>query len=125
MITITLTDDSTVNYSQYRVSGDKAEFIGPASTDLHTDSIYVRSTAPKRGNGQYGNRRSNIDVVRGTNVVDLEGQSVVRDRKLGVVASYPVGTTAAEIIEDAKNLASLLEDSTFVENVFLKGIIEY
>lgn len=125
MITITNVDLTTADYPQYRVSGDKAIFHGPAATDLSTDLISVKSLAPKRGNGQYGNRRTTISLVRGTNVVDLDGGSVVLDRKFAVESSLPVGTTEAQIIEDAHNLGSLLQDPVFVAKAFKEGIIEY
>lgn len=126
MITITKADNvTTEDYSQYRVSGDKAEFLGPAASDLHTDQINVKSTAPKRGNGQYGNRRSSVALVRGTNVTALDGGSVVLDRKLGVESSIPVGTSDADIIEDAHALGSLLQDPVFVAQVFGLGVIEH
>lgn len=125
MITITKIDASTADYVQYRVSGDNAEFLGPAATDLMTDSLYVKSVSPKRGNNQYGNRRGTINLVRGTSVLDVEGQSVVRNRKITTECSNPVGTTLAELTEDCANMASLLTNATFVQKLFQSGIIEH
>jgi hypothetical protein len=125
MITITKVDGSTAEYAQYRVSGDKADFIGPDASDAHSDLVSVKSIAPKRGNGQYGNRRSTLSIIRGTSVLDLEGQSVVRDRKFAVETSIPVGTTEEDLLEDAYNLGSLLQNATFVKKLIGQGIIEH
>jgi len=125
MITTTLSNATTADYVQYRVSNDLATFMGPNANDITADSISVRSLAPKRGNGQYGNRRSTIDLVRASTVTDLEGQTVVRNRKLAVTSSLPVGTTLAEVVSDAYELGSLLQDASLVEKIFYNGIIEH
>jgi hypothetical protein len=124
MITVTLPDASTEDYISYRVSGDSAEYIGPDASDINVDSLRIRSIAPKRGNGQYGNRRSQVSLNTGTDVVDVEGNNTVRDRKLLVESSYPVGTTLEQITEDCAKMASLLQSPSFIEKVFKTGIIE-
>jgi hypothetical protein len=125
MITTTKADGTTTeNFVQYRVSGDTAEYHGPAATDIVTDSIMVKSLAPKRGNGQYGNRRSTVSLLRSSNVLDLNGQSVSRNRKVSIEESLPVGTVLAELIEDAAALGSLLMNAQFVEDVLFNGKIE-
>jgi len=125
MINLTTTLAAALAFIQFRVSGDTAEFIGPTSSDVNTESLFVKSIAPKRGNNQYGNRRSSINLVRATDVLDLEGASVVRNRKLTIEGSLPVGTLEADIVEDAYQLGLLLQDATFVKSVFLTGVIEH
>jgi hypothetical protein len=124
MITTTKKDTSSLDFVQYRVSGDSARYIGPGSTDIVTEDIICKSAAPKRGNNQYGNRKSSVNLIRGTSVVDLEGSTVVRDRQLAVSGSMPVGTTLADLLEDAHQLGVLLQDANFVEQLFYRGVIE-
>lgn len=125
MIITTNSAAASVNYTQYRVSGDSATFRGPLSTDVNEDHLQVKSVAPKRGNGQFGNRRSSVNMTASTNVVDLEGNPVVRNRKLAVEGSLPVGTLEADFINDCAKMASLLNDPVFVADLFLAGQIEY
>lgn len=125
MITITQKDASIVDYVQLRVSGDQSEFIGPDHSDLVTQSLSLKSVAPKRGNNQYGNRRSQAVLVDGTTVTDLCGDSVVRNRKLAVESSLPVGTTFETLAKDAYAMSELLRNETFVMKLFTQGIIEY
>lgn len=124
---ITTQDSAAANvvYTQYRVSGDSAIFTGPLSSDITEDHLQLKSLAPKRGNGQYGNRRSAINMTASTAVTDLAGNPVVRNRKLAVESSLPVGTVEADFINDCAKMASLLSDATFVSQLFLAGTIEY
>lgn len=124
MLTILNKAQASLDFVQFRVNGDSAEYIGPSSTDISVESLSLKSISPKRGNGQYGNRRSTVNLVRGTNVVDLNGDTTVRNRKLAVEASFPVGVTDAEIIDDAYILSQLLQDETFVLATFKTGLIE-
>jgi len=126
MITLTKSDNTTTeNYLQFRVSGDKSQFIGPNHTDFLVDSLQLHATAPKRGNNQYGNRRTDVSLIRGTEVVDLEGSPVVRNRKLGISSSLPVGTTFEDFKEDAYEMSGLLRDEDFLLALFTQGIIEH
>lgn len=125
MITTKNVSAADVSFAQYRVNGDTAIFIGPASTDVVNDMLMIKSVAPKRGNGSYGNRKSSLNLIRSTTVKDLQDNDVVRDRKLEVTSSLPVGAKLADLIEDAHELGTLLQDPTFVENLFLLGKIEY
>jgi hypothetical protein len=125
MLTITLDNSTVVDYTQFRVAGDQAEFLGPNATDINTDSVFLKSIAPKRGNNQYGNRRSSFNKVTGTPVVDLEGNPVVRNRKIELSASLPVGTTLTDLQLDLESIANKIKEPGFAETFFLKGIIEY
>lgn len=125
MLTLTKADASALSFQQYRVAGNKAEFLGPTADDKSIEQLLLTSTAPKRGNGQYGNRRSSLSLVRGTSVEDLAGDTTVRNRKFEIGASLPVGTTDEQIIEDAHELGAKLQDTSFVISFFRQGIIEY
>lgn len=124
MITTTNIALANVVFSKYRMEGDRAVYAGPAHTDLETDELIVKSTAPKRGNGFYGNRKSSLNLVRSTAVLDLSGATIDRARSLNVSASLPVGTTVADLIEDAHQLSILLQDATFVESLLMNGQID-
>lgn len=126
-MSITTTDSTAANavYSQYRVTGDTAIFKGPSASDKVEESLTLKSIAPKRGNGQFGNRRSTANFATGTAVTDLEGNDVIRARKLAVEASLPVGTLELDFVNDCAKLSSLLLDATFVKSLFLAGVIEH
>jgi len=125
MITTQTTLAADVNFTQFRVNGDSAIFLGPVATDITRDQLSLRSLAPKAGNGFLGNRRSQLGLVRSTDVTDLLGNTVVRDRKTSVEFSMPVGVTEAQLIEDAYEMGKLLQDATFVKSLALIGQIEY
>lgn len=125
MITITNKLAVPLSFTQFRVQGDKAVFIGPTHTDSKTETLTIQAIAPKRGNGQLGNRRGDLILVTGTSVLDVEGQTVVRNRKLAVSGSIPVGTTLQEVLDDAYTLSELLRNEDFVKSVMVSGIIEH
>jgi hypothetical protein len=125
MITLAKIDNTTLDFVQYRVAGDQSTFVGPASSDSHIENLLIKSTAPKRGNNQYGNRRSSVNLIRTSSVLDLEGSTVSRSRKLAIDSSLPVGTTEADVFEDFAQLGKLMQDESFVRKVFLQGIIEH
>jgi len=91
---------------------------------LNTDELIVRSISPKRGNGFYGNRKSTFNMVRSTAVLGLDGSTIDRARSLSVAASIPVGTTTADVLEDAYQLSILLQDADFVTALIVNGQID-
>jgi len=115
---------ASIVFSKYRMEGDRAEYAGPASSDLNTDELIVRSISPKRGNGFYGNRKSTFNMVRSTAVLGLDGSTIDRARSLSVAASIPVGTTTADVLEDAYQLSILLQDADFVTALIVNGQID-
>lgn len=125
MITTQTTLAADVNFNQFRVNGDSAIFLGPLASDINRDQLSVRSLAPKAGNGFLGNRRSTLALIRSTSVTDLTGNSVVRDRKVNVDFSMPVGVTEEQLVEDAHEIGKLLQDPAFVKSLALVGQIEY
>jgi hypothetical protein len=124
MITTTNTLAASVNFTQYRVVGDRAIYLGPVASDVVNDKLTVKSLSPKSGNGFLGNRRSDLALVRSTSVLNAVGDTVVRDRKIGVDFSIPVGTLDADLVEDAYQLGVLLQDSAFVLKLAKTGQIE-
>lgn len=125
MITVLKQDATTDNFLQFRVSGDKAVFIGPNHTDFLIDTLTLQASEPKRGNNQFGNRRTDVSLIRGTQVVDLEGQSVIRNRKMAISNSLPVGTSFDDLKEDAFQMSELLKNEDFLRALFTQGIIEH
>jgi hypothetical protein len=125
MITINNKDTSTSAFKQLRVNGDQSLLIGPSHSDVVEQKLLLKSVAPKRGNNQYGNRRSQVALVNGTSVADLNGDTVVRNRKISIESSVPVGTTVDDMLKDAYALSELLRDEAFVTNLFMLGLIEY
>lgn len=125
MITLTSTTATDVLYNQFRVVGDAATFLGTDATDASRDQLAIRSTSPKAGNNFLGNRRSTISKVKSTNVVNQTGEPVVRDRKISVDFSMPVGVTEESLIEDAYQLGSLLQNADFIKKFALVGQIEH
>lgn len=125
MITITSSTATPVNFNQFRVKGDSATFLGEHASDLQRDQLTVKSAAPKSGNGFHGNRRSDVSLVRSGMVPDLSGTEIIRDRKIAINFSTPVGTPIATTIEDAFQMGTLLQNADFVTKLAQTGIIEY
>lgn len=125
MITLTNPAAEESSFVQFRVVGDSAKFIGPLHSDTVAEVLSIKSLSPKRGNNQFGNRRSTVALTTGTSVIDLNGDTTVRDRKMAIEASIPVGTTLVQLTSDAHKLGALLQNATFVASVFANGIIEY
>jgi len=115
---------SAVPYALYRVEGDRAVYIGPLHSDTLADKLITKSVAPKRNGLNLGNRRSDINLITSTSVLDGAGATVVRDRKIAIVSSLPVGTTSAHVAEDVARLKELLNQPNVVEQIMLTGQIE-
>lgn len=115
---------AVVAYANYRVTGDRATYAGPAHTDVHSDKLVLTSTAPKRNGVNLGNRRSSANLATTTTVDDANGVSTVRDRKMEILVSLPVGVTLADLKEDAARIIEFLSNDTLIENFFIKGQIE-
>lgn len=127
-MSISLKDASNaaVVYSIYRVRDNRAEFIGPAHSDLSKDMVILTSQAPKVTATSYGNRRSNLNVVSTTKVTTpVSSDQVQRDMKLDASASIPNGATLAQFKELTARLSAALADDNLVESFFLTGKIEY
>lgn len=113
-----------VAYSLYRVVGDRAVYVGPLASDIVNDSLIIKSIAPKRNGTNLGNRRSELNLVTSTTVKDTIGNDVVRDRKLALVSSVPVGTSEADVLEDITRFIELLKQPNIVNSILLTGKIE-
>lgn len=98
---ITLKNFAAANvvYNAFRTEGNKTSYIGPAHTDLVKDSVIASSTSPKRTATSYGNRRASVNIVRSATVDVPGGSTEVKDLKIELVTSIPVGTPVADINE--------------------------
>jgi hypothetical protein len=124
MITLLKADATSAVYAPYRIEGDRAVYTGPLASDIVSDKLIIKSTAPKRNGLNLGNRRSDINLITSTSVLDGAGATVVRDRKLALVSSVPVGTTATDVAEDVARMKELLNQPDIVEQILLTGKIE-
>lgn len=96
-----------VAYTQLRVDGDKAIFIGPLHTDITKDQLSVQSVAPKRIVDSYGNRRSTVNYLTGVTVATPDGKTAAKDLKVELNVSIPVGASDSVIAEAFARVLSL------------------
>jgi hypothetical protein len=117
---------SPVEYSLFRVEGNRATYIGDAHSDLIKDQIILTSASPKQSRDTYGNRRTSLNVVRTIKVATpLVDTTVARDMKLEPLASVPVGATFEEFQELSARAVGLLEDPIFLKSLYLTGQIDF
>lgn len=100
-MSITLKDaaNTDVDYGQFRVVGDRVEYIGASHNDITKDWLSVSSQSPKRNATSYGNRRSTFKVVRSVSVATPNGGTEIKDARIEISVSLPVGMTQADIDE--------------------------
>jgi len=94
-------------YDAYRTEGNRTSYIGVSHTDSVKDLLTVTSNAPKRSSASYGNRRSSFNLIRSVSVPNPAGGSDIKDAKIELVVSLPVGTLAAEVQELFTRLSTL------------------
>jgi hypothetical protein len=125
-MTITLNDTTPTgqDYVLFRAVDNRATYISGSHTDLVSDQLLVTSVPPKRTATSYGNRRSSANLIRSVDVLDPEGETVKRDAKLEVIASFPVGMSQADREEFYARIAHLLTQETVLEDMFSIGNIE-
>lgn len=115
-----------VTYMMYRLDANRATYIGPEYTDYQADTIVLSSVAPRRVGSQLGNRRTTQNCIytvdAPTAVVD---ELVKKDMKLELLASIPSGATLAQFQELIARQVGLLEDDTYVTQLFLHGQIDH
>lgn len=111
-------------YDEYRTTGNRAEYIAPAHTDLVKDKVIVTSAAPAGKAGSQQNRRSSVNFVRSAQVPAAEeGKTQLKDAKIEILASLPVGMVDAQFNELCANAAGFFSDPVQVKNVLRVGRI--
>lgn len=100
-MSITLKDKSAADvvYNAHRVTGDRANYIGPEHSDTSNDTLILSSSSPKRTSMSYGNRRSTFKVIRTITVATPDGATESKDAKIEVSVSLPVGMTNDDLDE--------------------------
>lgn len=112
-------------YNIFRVTNDRASYIGPVHSDLLKQQLLLTSIAPKQLKDSYGNRRSTLNSVSTVSVLNPAGETVSKDMKLELTASIPVGATFAQFKEHLAAIADLANDDAMMNSFFLTGKIEY
>lgn len=115
---------ANVTYSIYRKSENRAEYIGPAHTDLAKDLLVVTSTSPKQTSQSYGNRRSSVNLLTSVNSPNPDGTTSVRDLKVEVSVSLPAGVTFAVLDEALSRIAEAISNDTIATDLFHLGKID-
>lgn len=114
-----------VVYSQYRVSGTRATYIGPEHDDLKKDQLVISTTDPKVTAQARGNRRGSLNLVRTVETpgVSADVTAVLKDAKVEIVTSFPSGMSDAARNELAARIASAMSDPVLVKRLFVIGKI--
>jgi hypothetical protein len=117
---------AAVDYTRFRVDGNKGTFIGPSHSDITKDMIILTSASPKQNNQSYGNRRSSLNCVSTEQVaIPNTADLVRRDMKIEVLSSIPVGVSYDSFKERVARVRGLLSNEAFVQNLFLTGQLDY
>jgi len=113
-MTITLKDrlDADKAYSQFRIVGDRTEYIGPDHSDVTKDHLILSSVSPKRTATTYGNRRSTFKVVRSISVATPDGGTEQKDARIEIAVSLPVGLSTDDL-DELQSRALSLPDAIF------------
>lgn len=106
-------------------AGMSTSYIGPDHSDLLADSITLTTAAPARKGNDYGNRRSRANLQRAVTVTSPSSIEVVKNAKLELLASVPVGMTQAQFTELCARQAELLSNVDYVKFLFIQGRTEF
>lgn len=106
-ITTKAPDDSNVVYNAIRTEGPRTSYIGANHSDITKDMLVVTSNNPKRVGDSYGNRRTSFNLVRSSAVGTPSGSEEVKDAKVELLISVPVGTSDALLDEMLTAVKSL------------------
>lgn len=112
---------AAVAYTYYNRTSGSTEYIGPDHSDLSNDRLVFTSKKPKQTAVSYGNRRSSMNLIGSQTVANPAGDNVMRDGKVEVLASVPVGQTFAQFKERISRIIGLLETDAVVEKLFITG----
>ena len=115
---------ANVTYSIFRKSDNRAEYIGPAHTDLAKDLLVVTSTSPKQSATSYGNRRSSVNYLVSVSSPNPGGTTQVRDLKVEVSVSLPAGVTFAVLDEALSRVAEAISNDAIATDLFHIGKID-
>nr|UJQ85808.1 MAG: hypothetical protein 2 [Leviviridae sp.] len=111
-------------YSAIRHSGNRAEYISEAHDDLHKDTLIVSSQSPKRQGNSLGVRRASVNFVRGVAApVVADDKTELKDAKMEIAASFPVGMTDKEFEEFCANVQHFFSTPEQVREIFRIGKI--
>lgn len=115
---------ATKLYSAIRHGGNRAEYISDAHDDLKKDTAIVSSQSPKRQGNSLGVRRAVVNFVRSVSVPGVtEEKPELKDGKMEISASFPVGMTDKDFDEFCANAKSFFEDPDQVKKIFRIGQI--
>lgn len=124
-ITLKNAAKADVVYSQYRVNGTRAIYIGAEHDDLKKDQVVVSTTDPKVTAQARGNRKGSLNLVRTVETpgVSADVTSVLKDAKVEIVTSFPSGMSDAARDEFAARIAAAMSDPELVKRLFVIGKI--
>lgn len=124
-ITLKNAAKADVVYSQYRVNGTRAIYIGAEHDDLKKDQLVVSTTDPKVTAQARGNRKGSLNLVRTVETpgVSADVTAVLKDAKVEIVTSFPSGMSDAARNEFAARIAAAMSDPELVKRFFVIGKI--
>jgi len=113
-----------VTYDFLNNTANSTSYIGTEHSDLQADLIVLTSVNPTRRATDYGNRRGKSNLQRGIVAETPIGDSVVKNAKLEVSSSVPVGMPFAEFKEFCARQAAFLMNDEYCEHLFMQGRTE-
>nr|UJQ85387.1 MAG: hypothetical protein 2 [Leviviridae sp.] len=117
-------DGTVKSYDAIRHGGNRAEYISDAHDDLNKDTAIVSSQAPKRQGNSLGVRRASVNFVRSVSVPNVAGDKTeLKDGKMEILASFPVGMTDDQFSEFCANAQHFFADPEQVKQIFRIGKI--
>nr|UJQ85252.1 MAG: hypothetical protein 2 [Leviviridae sp.] len=123
-ITLKNTAAADVVYNIYRKSENRAEYIGPAHTDLSKDLLVVSSSSPKQTSTSFGNRRSTVNLLTTVSAPLPDGTSAKRDMKVEISVSLPAGVTFAILDEALSRIAHAITTDAIATDLLFIGKID-
>lgn len=124
-ITLKNAAKADVVYSQYRVNGTRATYIGAEHDDLKKDQLVVSTADPKVTAQARGNRKGSLNLVRTVETpgVSADVTAVLKDAKVEIVTSFPSGMSDTARNEFAARIAAAMSDPELVKRLFVIGKI--
>jgi hypothetical protein len=108
-------------YVTHRTDGSKTVLHGPDHTDLSKDLLVISAPDVKRRADSYGNRKVVLTMIRSLTVATPDGETAVKDQRVRIESSIPVGYTSDAEKDCLQNAADILAVQSVSNHILVQG----
>lgn len=111
VLVLTNSDGSSVQFNLHRSATGKRTLVGPAHSDISTESVDLISKDPTPKGDKYGFRRSEVNFRKGVTTPLKSNTETIENISVSMRISVPVGADPDVVAEALARAASALETS--------------